>query len=239
MICGVLNALLRSKDGQPVDISAHDGVERAFLPKNIADKLRAHPNGFLPFVVFNRQGLLFVAKEALVHASGDEDLAIENATLGDIFLMANDYMHFEDLGDTKETLDQFVKAAIHMIPVQEAVSDRVRHKILRAYQMTSASSLDPYRKEVFFFDIPKLFEESVGISLSIFYALVLGALSRFAVFKPEDFMKDPLSYVLTNTWFDSTKIRPDDVSSFLKYVSATPDEFVKLLAANSQVPIVL
>ena len=232
MICGVLNALLRSKSGQPVDISAHDGIARAFLTKKLADKLCNHPNGFLPYVVFNRQGLLFVMKEALVYASDDENLAFDNETLGEIFLMANDYMHFENLGSTKENLDQFVKSAIHMIPVQEAVSDRVRHKILRAYQMTSESALDPYRKEAFFFDVPKLFEESVGISLPNFYALVVGALSRFAVFKPEDFVKDPLSYVLTHAWFDSTKIKPDSVSNFLKYISATPDEFTTSLATS-------
>jgi hypothetical protein len=96
--CGVLNAFLRGeKSGSPIDISAHDALSRAFLPKHLADKLLKHPTGSLPDVVFNRQGLMFVAKEALLYASDDESLALENQILGKIFLMANDYMHFEDL----------------------------------------------------------------------------------------------------------------------------------------------
>jgi hypothetical protein len=225
MTCGVLNALLRPKDGEPVDISAHDGIVSAFLPKKLADILRNHAKGILPRVVFSRQGLLFVAKEAFLHASEDETLPLENATLGEIFLMANDFMHFENLGASKETLDQFVKATIHMIPVQEAGSDRVRHKMLRSFQMTSATSLNRFRNEAFFFDIPKLFEESVGIPLSVFYALAVGALSRFAIFNPIDFVKQPQSYVLNGGWFASTKISPDNITNFLKYVSEEATEF--------------
>jgi hypothetical protein len=132
-------------------------------------------------------------------------------------------------------LDKFVKTAVHMIPVQEAVSDRVRHKILRAYQMTSSSALDPFRNEAFFFDIPELFEKAVGISLENFYALMIGTLSRFAIFKAEDFLKNPLSYILTNSWFDSTKIEPQHISSFLGYVSSPPDQ-LKAAVKNSSGP---
>lgn len=46
-------------------------------------------------MVFHRQQLLFVIKEALQYASDDSTLKMANSALGEVLLIANDHMHFD------------------------------------------------------------------------------------------------------------------------------------------------
>ncbi|HEY2859689.1 MAG TPA: hypothetical protein VGJ21_14815 [Terracidiphilus sp.] len=233
ILCGVVNAMLRPKDDrQQFDIPSHDGLVKALLPQQLAAKLTNRAKEIPPRVVFSRQGTLFVAKEALRFANDDGSLPMPNASLGELFLMANDFMHFENLDAGTTDLDKFVLTAAHMIPVQEASDDRVRHKMLRAFQMTSEAALEPHREGGLFFDIPKLFEQVVGISLGDFYALVLAALSRFATFSPLQYMQDPLSFVLQEGWFASTTVQAISITAFFEYVSASEAAFEPLIAAS-------
>lgn len=103
--------------------------------------------------------------------------ALSNSELGEIFLIANDQMHFESNDGSTDTLDSFAKLASTVLPVQEAANGNVRHKILRSYQMTKAApelaGAEPY------FGLFALFKQATGLELMDFYALVIGAISRF------------------------------------------------------------
>src|SRR5438552_16622752 len=146
-------------------------------------------------------------------------MPMESTALGEVFLMANDHMHAEFSESARDDEDQFGRMAVHVGPVQEAAEDRVRHKMIRSHTMLT-ETLEQLRGEQPFFDVPQLFEAATAIHLPRFYALLIGALSRFANFDPQSYMKDPSNYSLREQWFASTKIPEPEIMTFLNYISA-------------------
>jgi hypothetical protein len=142
-ICAVLNALLRPEVYSPelFDIAAHRALVRAYFPGGVGKNILRATQGERPRVVFHRQQLLFIEKEALQYASDDSSLPmISNSALGELLLIANDLMHSESDDGSTDTLDSFAKLATTIVPIQEAANGNLRHKILRSYQMTKIAS---------------------------------------------------------------------------------------------------
>jgi hypothetical protein len=232
-ICAVLNAFLRPEADSPelFNAAAHRAFVRAYFSGEVGKKILRATEGDRPRVVFHRQQLLFVAKEALQYASDDASLPmISNSAMGELLLIANDLMHFESDDGSTDTLDSFAKLATTILPIQEAANGNVRHKILRSYQMTKiASELSGEKPH---FDIFMSFKEAANLDLLDFYALVIGAISRLHRFDPEKFLKDPLSYSLDEQWFRSTKIDPGAVQAFFSLAAATPEEYKQRLETS-------
>jgi hypothetical protein len=231
-VCAVLNAFLRSdaSSSELLNFASHRALIRAYFPAETAKRILAVSEGANPRVSFHRQQLLFVAKEALQHASDDPDVPMPNTALGELFLIANDHMHFESDDGSRDTLDGFAKLATTILPVQEAANGNVRHKILRSYQMTKLapklSGTKPY------FDLAALFKEATGLDLSEFYAFILGAITRFHQFDPAKFLADPLIYSLDEQWFASTQVTPEAIQAFFSLVSASPEEYQQMLLSS-------
>jgi hypothetical protein len=232
-ICAVLNALLRPEaDSRELfNTAAHRAFVRAYFPGEIGKLILRATEGERPRVVFHRQQLLFVAKEALQYASADPSLPmISNSALGELLLIANDLMHFESDDGSTDTLDSFAKLATTMLPIQEAANGNVRHKILRSYQMTKIAS--DLAGEKPYFDLAALFKNATNLDLFDFYAFVTSAMSRFHHFDPEKFLKDPFSYSLDEQWFSSTKMSSASIQAFFSLVAATPQEFAQRLQTS-------
>ena len=231
-VCAVLNAFLRSDASSPelLNFASHRALIRAYFPTETAKRILAVSEGANPRVVFHRQQVLFVAKEALQYASDDSGMPIPNTTLGELFLIANDHMHFESDDDSRDTLDSFAKLATTILPVQEAANGNVRHKILRSYQMTKLapelSGTKPY------FDLAALFKEATGLELSEFYAFIISAITRFHHFDPAKFLADPLIYSLDEQWFASTQVTPGAIQAFFSLLSASPEKYQQMLLSS-------
>ena len=231
-VCAVLNAFLRSDASSPelLNFASHRALIRAYFPTETAKRILAVSEGANPRVAFHRQQLLFVAKEALQFASDDPGVPMPNTALGELFLIANDHMHFESDDGSRDTLDSFAKLATTILPVQEAANGNVRHKILRSYQMTKIapelSGTKPY------FDLAALFKEATGLELSEFYAFIISAITRFQHFDPAKFLADPLIYSLDEQWFASTQVTPEAIQAFFSLVSASPEKYQQMLLSS-------
>jgi hypothetical protein len=225
-LCAILNALLaQNASPEPFNRDAHSGLVKAYFPSNMSNRILQSSR-----VVFHRQQLLFVAKEGMRYGSPDESLAIDNHALGELFLIANDHMHFDTADGPPNTLDSFIKIASALLPVQEAANRNARHKILRSYQMTSiAPSLAASKP---YFDLDALFEAKTGLGISEFYALSLGALSRFHTFDPEHFQGNPSSYSLDEQWFASTSVSAEKIQAFFALTSATTEQYSIQVTGN-------
>jgi hypothetical protein len=231
-VCAVLNAFLRSDASSPelLNFASHRALIRAYFPTETAKRILAVSEGANPRVVFHRQQLLFVAKEALQYASDDPGVPMPNTALGQLFLIANDHMHFESDDGSRNTLDSLVKLATTILPIQEAANGNVGHKILRSYQMTKLapelSGTKPY------FDLVALFKEATGLELSEFYAFIISAITRFHHFDPAKFLPDPLIYSLDEQWFASTQVTPEAIQAFFSLVSASPEEYQQMFQSR-------
>jgi len=231
-VCAVLNAFLRSDASSPelLNFASHRALIRAYFPTETAKRILAVSEGANPRVAFHRQQLLFVAKEALQYGSDDPGVPMPNTALGELFLIANDHMHFESDDGSRDTLDSFAKLATTILPVQEAANGNVRHKILRSYQMTKLapefSGTKPY------FDLAALFKEATGLELSEFYAFIISAITRFHHFDRAKFLADPLIYSLDEQWFASTQVTPEAIQAFFSLVSASPEKYQQMLLSS-------
>lgn len=232
-ICAVLNALLRPEADSPelFNTAAHRAFVRAYFPGDLGKNILRATSGERPRVVFHRQQLLFVAKEALQYASDNAGLPmISNSALGELLLIANDLMHFESDDGSTDTLDSFSKLATTILPIQEAANGNVRHKILRSYQMTKIAAELAGEKP--YFDLVTLFKNATNLDLFDFYAFVISAMSRFHHFDPEKFLKDPFSYSFDEQWFSSTKMSSGAVQAFFSLVAATPEKYKQRLETS-------
>src|SRR5262249_8936896 len=150
---------------------------------------------------------------------------------GEIFLMASDHL---PLQATKPdaTEDKLIWLAANMLPVQEASAiHEFDLSTIRSHLMLS-ESLPKLNGEAYF-DIPSLFEGVTQMSLLTFQSLTFGALTKFVKFDVAQFIKEPRHYRLQESWFASTKIPSAQVSAFLNFVSATPDELASVISKSN------
>jgi hypothetical protein len=222
--CSLLNAFLRrnANSNEVLDFAAHRALVKAYFPPDIALRILELERASPRYVAFHRQQLLFVVKEALQYAGEDPTLKLTNSAFGEVLLIANDHMHFEICAGSSE--DSFVKLASSLLPIQEAVSGNLRHKLIRSFQMTKAAPEFACSKP--YFDVSALFKAATELNLQDFYALVLAAMTRFSTFKPERYLADPLSYSLDEHWFSSTKVAPESIQAFFKLISASPEDYL-------------
>jgi hypothetical protein len=232
-VCSILNALLRKdiNSVEPISLLAHRALVGAYLPPEAARRILQLEHGNPPRVAFHRQQVLFVMKEALQYASDDSTLDMTNSMLGELFLIANDHMHFDLNAECPDTLDRFVIIASTFLQLREGIAVNARHKMLRSYQMIKAATESSRIRPAF--DLLELFERATGLELADFYALIVAAISRFATFDASRYLADPSSYSLDESWFGSSKATSDAIQRFFKLTAATPDEFADHLSRNT------
>jgi hypothetical protein len=219
-LCSAMNALLRHP-AEPINRKAHNAFVLQLFPGNLARNFLADKNRY----VFHRQGILFLAQNALLQCTGNERPFTQDEywELGLLFLMGLDLMPAA-LPPSSNNLERWIRFIVHFIPIQETTMFHdVEYKIARSYVMTSQTFKKLQNKNGYR-DISKEFTLSTGLSLEDFFALMLGTLSRFNRLDEGEFSRNPLSYAINKTWFSSTKIPEEVVSVFLREISASPSE---------------
>ena len=128
-VCSVLNAVLenavlkiKAEPSLPFNFQAHKELVAAYFPPAIARQILQLEHRNPPGVVFHRQQLLFVMKEALQYASDEVTGEMSNEALGELFLIANDHMHFERGIDSADILDKFAFIASTFLQLREGVA---------------------------------------------------------------------------------------------------------------------
>ncbi|HLJ41455.1 MAG TPA: hypothetical protein VKT50_08190 [Candidatus Acidoferrales bacterium] len=213
-VCSAINAVIAGWNRKH-DFQAQKPLISAFLQPAWAEKAI-----LLERPVFHRHQLLFTAKEALKYCrAAEETLTPRLFHVGKALLMASDQLN-SGIPKTSSALDQ-VAAIIHsFVPVMEANRhSNYVNTIARGYFMNT-DFIEPLRDNPDFVDAPRVFENSTGIPLEHYFAMLFGCLSRFADTDIKNFDK----LLIPSTWFRTTKIPTSQVDAFYKETAATPEE---------------
>lgn len=219
-----MNALLRH-ESEPVDMKAHNALVRWLFKEDVAHQILKSKRPAL-----YRQQLLYMAKIALLACAGpqrgwkQEDFQ----SIGILCLMASDLLPTVPETTSANDLQRMVRYVLHFTPIQEAALHHTEHNITRVYLMLS-ETVDKLRDSKMFVDVKAIFERETSISIEDYFALMLGTLTRFVKFDEAAFGRDPKSYAITQSWFNSTKIAAEGVRKLLELLAATPAE----LASNA------
>jgi hypothetical protein len=230
-VCSVVNTLLTAGKLQ-FDQKAHDSlVANAFPPATAQKLLSLGPN---QGVVFHRQQILFLAKEAarFCPKEGKDASAPYWSGLGEAFLMANDHLH-QPLPPPKTIEENLLQNIVFFIPILEAGShNRFLNKMMRSHLMLT-SFVEELRDKANFFDVRNLFAAATGLPLLTYEALIFGAMSRFLGLDISRYMANPSGFALPMTWFDKTAVPRKEISAFLRDVSASGEKLKMVISAQN------
>jgi hypothetical protein len=228
-LCSAMNCLLKTWIGGRVDSKAHDLLTQSAFSDELAAKMkRARENAESPRVVFHRQQLLSVAKEAVLYCKNEGINPLSNAkwnNFGIILLMANDQLPF--LFPRADDRDQqLLNTLAEFIPVLEISGpSSMKNKTARAQAMAdiAAESVD----HPDFIDIAAIFKGVAGMSVREFRALSFGSMTKYMQLDLDQFQKNPEEFFLPRTWFKTAALDPEKVARFLDDVSVDGESLKK------------
>src|SRR5260221_3870598 len=228
-LCSTMNCLLKTWIGGRVDSKAHDLLAQSAFSVDLAARMkRARENAANPRVVFHRQQLLFVAKEAVLHCKNEGINPLSNAkwnNFGTILLMANDQLPF--LFPRAEDRDQqLLNTLAEFIPVLEISGPySMKNKTARAQAMSdiAAELLD----HPDFIDIAKIFEGVGGMNVREFRALSFASMTKYMQLDLDQFQNNPGEFFLPRTWFQTAALDSGKVARFLDDVSVDGESLKK------------
>ena len=225
--CSFINTLLGSWKGS-YDMKAHEALVRNAFSPALAENLIS-----LKRIIFHRQQLLFVAKEALriCPSEGKNSSAPFWGGLGTVFLMANDHLDIPP-SQGKSPEDTTLNIIVRMMPSVEASHfHQYQQKMMRSHLMLSRFT-EPLRNTKLFFDVPKIFEEKTKVPLTTYESLIFATLSRFMNLDFAKYLQNPAQFVIGEKWFEPSVVPESQVKAFLAEVSATAEEFVQRFAVG-------
>jgi len=175
-------------------------------------------------MVLHRQQFLIVATEALLYCSQHGKEPSPGDDILRVFLMANDQSHqnHEPLPDPqRETL----RIISEFLPLMEGSRFYpFVHKLVRPYLLLTHAwrETDP-------FDLRLLFEQSTGVPLEVYFALVYASsIAKAQDFNLENFVRNPSSFALNAGWFRTSSVPSNQLDAFLTDVSGSVDELAGL-----------
>ncbi|MCL5044079.1 MAG: hypothetical protein M1336_02195 [Deltaproteobacteria bacterium] len=204
------------------DKRRHDQLAEKLCPLALPH-LKARPLG----VLFHRQMLLLVAKEALRQGPRTPAPLTAWPDLTRLFTMANDQLDQADKPAAVQAgnLAQLVR---RYLPVSEFQLHQPAIRLSRPYVMLSKlAELTP--EGATRFNIPQMFEEASGLSPDVYFPLVMGCMAKYLPLSAEDLFKSPQAFALRLDWFSRTRLDKAKLERFLADVSADYDEFQELL----------
>jgi len=178
-------------------------------------------------IVFHRQQLLLVAKEAILHCeeqAQDPLLLPYWGKLGGAFLMANDHLHFDHPHPASEE-EEMIGMLPNFVLVQEySGRNLLAHRVVRSHLMYTrfAAALSGHPEYV---NLAHVFQDPTGLALVEYEALCFGALSRCMKIDLAAFKASPGVFLLSANNFQSTALPGDKVERFFDEVSATVETF--------------
>jgi hypothetical protein len=227
-LTSILNMLL-SKWAGDYDFAAHAKLVRSFFPPRTAAAIIETKR-----LAFHRHQLLFVAQEALRHCGDDaRDMTGPYwGGFGVVLLMASDLLDTAfPAGATPS--EELARKICRVLPDMEANGlQSYQNKIARSYTMTSRF-IEPFRGKLNFFDVPKLFEEAVGVPLDIYQALLFGSISRFAKLDELKKSQNLADFAVPESWFTKTIVPAETIKRFFDYVSANSETFASIVAKKN------
>ena len=191
-------------------------------------------------LVFHRRQILLIAKLAIRYCSGNGlDARQVGGRFGAILLKANDQFHYGLLPPTATTQvatrEDLAKIVTEMIAVGESGSQHIGNLFTRSHLMltrfTKELSADPD-----FVDVVGEHQQSTGLTLDEFEALILGVHARFGESLVQKLYTEPGALPLKEVNFASTAVPYDKVKRFLDSVSSSPGEIASELRARDNGP---
>ena len=228
-LSSILNIMLSKWEGD-YDFDAHAKLVRMFFPPDIATKILETGR-----LAFHRHQLLHVAQEAMRHCSEEtEDMSGPYyGNFGVLLLMASELLYCP-LPPGKTPSEELARKICQILPDMEANG-------LQSYQTKIARSLamctrfiEPFRDSASFVDVPSLFEESSGLPLETYHALLFGSLARFTKLDRIKELKNPIDFAVSEDWFRNTIVPAEHLNRFFEYVAADSIEFAQIV--NRQNP---
>jgi len=221
-LCSAINCLLKTWIGGRVDPRAHDLLTQSAFPLELAARMkRARESANNPRVVFHRQQLLFVVKEAVLQCKNEGINPLSNAqwnNFGTTLLMANDQLPF--LFPRAEDRDQqLLNTLAEFIPVLEISGPySMKNKTARAQAMADiAAELVGHAD---FIDMATIFAGLSGMNVREFRALSFASMTKYMQLDLDQFQKNPSDFFLPRSWFQAAAMEPAKVARFLDDVSS-------------------
>lgn len=239
-LCAVLNSLLGTWDAQERNIEVHAELLRYAFPPEYAERLieaSRHPASRR--IVFHRQQLLMVAKEAILicqEQQVDPLLLPFWGGLAVVFLMASDHLHSYHPQTTSEE-EELIRILPDLVLCQEyAGTNRLAHRAVRSHLMYTrlAAALTGHPE---FLDLAQMFQKLTGLTLVEYEALCFGTLSKCMKLNLAEFKANPALFLLSSNSFHNAAVPKEKVGLFLSEVSATAEEFYSDLERKNTSPV--
>jgi hypothetical protein len=150
---------------------------------------------------------------------------------GVVLLMASDLLNTTfPAGAT--TSEELARKICRLLPDMEANGlQSYQNKIARSYAITSRF-IEQFRDKPTFIDVPKIFEETTGVPLETYQALLFGSISRFAKLDDLKGSRNPADFAVPESWFRQTSVPAETAKRFFDYVSADSETYAKGVAAK-------
>ncbi len=216
-LCSLINCLTRKWYGA-VDLRAHDDLASVAFKPALLDYIHSHPDG-PKRVLFHRLQTLFVAKEAVLHGNeeGIDPLNTPHwGDLGEVFIMANDHLHLDQLKERNQTLrrlTQYLSINEYSFPCDV--------RALLARGNLTLTRFIPSSGDV---NIRELFQKASGISLDQFRVMCLGLICQYLALDGEAYKREKNQFLIGPGFFRATTIPQGTVDRFLKEMSSDSHE---------------
>jgi len=167
-------------------------------------------------VVFSRVTLLYLVKQACLACPEDGLLLNTREAHSDIglcCLMANDLL----LPFVPSPSDGTLQKLANLLPFSDYVAhDHYPFDIARTLVVfDEVSQLQALRQRADFMDLSSLFQQYLGLSHTIFCAMIFGAATRFLNVKLEH-LQDPEALVMRSTFFQKTGLKANTIAQFFQ-----------------------
>jgi hypothetical protein len=227
-LCSVLNSFLNPWEGPKLSLDSHAELLGHAFPPPFAERLiKASMNPANRRIVFHRQQLLLVAKEAILRCEeqAQDPLVLRYwGKLSAAFLMANDHLHFDHPQTASEEAEMIGMLPNFVLVQEYAGRNLLAHRVVRAHLMYArfAAALNG-RPE--YMNLAHVFQELTGLSLVEYEALCFGALTRCMKIDLAAFKASPGVFLLSANNFQSTAMPGHKLERFFDEVSATIEAF--------------
>jgi hypothetical protein len=138
--------------------------------------------------------------------------------------MANDRLN-QNQGSLPDRQQEQLRIISEFLPLMEASRFYpFVHKLIRPYLMLTHAwrATDP-------FDLPLLFEQSTGVPLEVYFALIFASsVTKAQDFNFEHFVRNPESFGLNTRWFEASSVPSNQLDAFLSDVSGGVEELAGL-----------
>lgn len=227
-LCSSINSLLRSWLHFP-DLAAHDALLKMFFDAATAERFIKASKDPEPKLVFHRQQMLFIAKEAILCCpeTGLNPLNPQPSLLANLLLRAND--HFYTPHPAATDLEQkMLNLLVDVIPSFEYSAPRdLRNAIARSHLMYSRFA-DELKCDSCYMDINARFRRMVNFTSDEFMALCFGLLSKYLEANIQSFVANAASLFVQEEYFQHVAVDADAINRFKKELSATPAELKRV-----------